>query len=382
MIEISNLRKYYTGGGMARLEVDMTFTDMDSPYSEKTIYLEIAKEHEDLLDGESYNAFVLIPLYLAMYHKQPLHICGKISKQLYHNVKWYIWKILCDYSPALSPVEFIVDGFIDPPKERGKIIGTGFSCGVDSFTTVYDHFAKEEDLDYRINTLFYFRCDGHNAPRKRYKAILSQIKPVAEVLYLPLYTLDTNFSYFQGAVAKMRNHNTSMNFLAFYSCVLSMGRKISKYYISSASSYEQIKEFSKLAHDNAISSFSESYLIPLIRTECTELIIDGCQYRRVDKTKRIADWEIAKKYLNVCWENLADGSNCGKCSKCLRTLFALEVLGKIDEYSALFDLKHYYELENKYKLRCLKGYGKDHFSTENVDFARENNFPMPTLEKK
>lgn len=382
MIEVSNLRKYYKKGGTVRLEVDLNFIDMDSPYSKKTIYLEIAKEHEDMLDDKSYNAFVLTPLYLAMYHKQALHICGKISKRLYQNVKHYIWKILCDYSPALSPVEFSVDGFIDPPKEHGKIIGTGFSCGVDSLTTVYDQFVKQEDLDYRINALFYFRCDGHNISTSRYRAILSQIKPVSEALYLPLYILETNFSYFQSVVTKLRHRTTSMNYLAFYSCILSMGRKISKYYIPSALSYEQMKAHSKSSHDKDITEFCESYFIPLIRTECTELIIDGCQYRRVDKLKRIADWEIARKHLNVCWENLIDGSNCGKCPKCLRTLFNLEILGKIDEYSALFDLKQYYEREHKYKLECLKRYGKEPFATENVDFARENNFPMPTIDSK
>lgn len=131
-----------------------------------------------------------------------------------------------------------------------------------------------------------------------------------------------------------------------------------------------------------MAGFSESYIIPLIQTNNLELIIDGCQYRRVDKIKNIADWDIAQKYLNVCLERTADASNCGVCSKCLRTLLPLEILGKLDSYSAIFDIPKYREVSLDYKIHCLENYDKDPFETENVDFARENNFPMPTLEKK
>ncbi len=144
MIEIANLRKY-ARGEVVRLEADIIFTDMVSPYPEKTIYFEIDKEHGDMLADDSYDAFVLVPLFIAMFHKQDLHIRGNISKKLYQNVIWYVRKIFCDYSPDLSNVNFTVDGFTEPTKEHGKIIGTGISCGVDSLSTIYDHFVKETD---------------------------------------------------------------------------------------------------------------------------------------------------------------------------------------------------------------------------------------------
>ena len=157
MIEVSNLSKYDTGE-VTRLEADIAFHDMASPYPERTIYFEVADENADMLADDSYDAFVLVPLWLAMLHKQTLHIRGKISKRLYQNIKWYIPKILCDFWDALSPAKLIVDGFTDTPEKRGEIIATGMSCGVDSLSTVYDHFVKESDPDYRINALFYFEC--------------------------------------------------------------------------------------------------------------------------------------------------------------------------------------------------------------------------------
>lgn len=46
-----------------------------------------------------------------MYHKQDLHICGKVSKRLYKNIMTYIQTILCEFSDKLSKVNVIVDGF-------------------------------------------------------------------------------------------------------------------------------------------------------------------------------------------------------------------------------------------------------------------------------
>ena len=48
MIEVSNLRKYKTGGKV-KLEADITFQDMASPYPEKTIYFEIDSKFSYML---------------------------------------------------------------------------------------------------------------------------------------------------------------------------------------------------------------------------------------------------------------------------------------------------------------------------------------------
>ena len=376
MIEISNLRKY-TRGDLTRLEVDINFTDMESPYSERTLYFEIDKKFSYMLADDTCDAFVLIPLYLAMLHKQDLHIRGRISAKLYQNIKWYVQKIWCDFYDGLSPITFTVDGFIPPPKKRGKLIGTGISCGVDSLSTIYDHFIRERDANFRINALFYFNCGifGEFGDPQWLELTLNRNEPgkrAAKDLGLPCYYLNSNLHAFRKLVDMNK-----LNFIAVYSCALSLGNAVSRYYVSNGFSYNEIKDFNQHLHNNDMAGFCESYLVPLIQTERTELIIDGCQYRRVDKLKNIVDWDIARKYLNVCWQYTPDGSNCGGCGKCLRTMLPLEIMGKLDDFAAVFYLEKYRELSFRYKIHCLKNYGKDPFETENVDFARENNFPMP-----
>lgn len=82
--------------------------------------------------------------------------------------------------------------------------------------------------------------------------------------------------------------------------------------------------------------------------------------------------------MNVCISRKSDASNCGVCKKCLRTLLPLEILGKLDKFSRVFNIEQYRKNSFNYKVRCLQNYGEDPFETENVDFAREHNFPMPT----
>ena len=380
MIELSGLRKYTTGGAV-RLEADIKFHGMTSPYPERTIYFEVDEANGHMLADDSYDAFVLVPLFVAMFHKQDLRIRGKISKRLFQNVKWYIQRIFCDYSPDLSPVNVIVDGTIVNDK-RGNIVGTGISCGIDSLSTIYDHFIREDDPAYKINALFYFNHDMHNhrtdsSGQVLYKNLLARNRSAAQDLNLPLYSLESNLYVFNDVIIKLRKKFISFSYVSMDSCILALSGAISRYYISNGDSYNEIKIFHDLYHDNDMAGFCDSYFVPLIQTERTELIIDGCQYRRVDKLKRIVDWDIAQKYLNVCWTNNADGSNCGHCPKCLRTLLPLEILGKLDAYAKVFDVEAYKRNSLGYKVHCLKNYGKAPFDTENVDLAKERNFKMP-----
>ena len=365
------------GGGVTRLEADIAFHDMVSPYPERTIYFEVDKANGYMLADDSYDAFVLVPLWLAMLHKQTLHIRGKISKRLYQNVKWYIQKIFCDFYDQLAPVKFIVDGFTSPPKKRGKIIGAGISCGVDSLSTVYDHFVRESDPDYRINALFYFDCGilgqyGVDEKLMRELAInrADPGKQVADELGLPHYYIKSNLQAFRKLQDLIK-----FNYIAVYSHALSLSGAVSRYYVSSERSYEEIKTFPE--HNKDMGCFCESYLVPLIGNERMEIIVDGCQYRRVDKIKNIADWDVARKHLNVCWRYTPDGSNCGKCPKCLRTQLALEILGKLDKFADVFDIDEYKKNSLGFKVQSLKNYGTEPLDTENVDLAKENNFPMP-----
>ena len=378
MIELSGLRKYVSRGGVAvRLEADIKFVDVEgAQYPASTMWFEIKKDYGAAFSDDTYDAFMLVGLYLAMYHKTDLRVRGNVSKKFYKNLSWYIQRILCDFSKELSPAEIIVDGFA-PTKVKGNLIGTGISCGVDSLSTIYDRFVKETDPDYKVNALFIFNCGSHgdfNAAHTQqvFHSRAVRAVAVANDLKLPAVIVDTNLHQF-----RHKNDKDTVLFLSFYSCVLSMQNIIKRYYIPSGCSYNGIKDFGeKMRHD--LATASDSYLIPLIQTERTELIIDGCQYRRVDKIKNISDWDIARKYLNVCLiQKGEDSTNCGECSKCLRTQLTLEILGELENFSQVFDLEKYKKISFNYKVDSIRFVDQEIFFKENVELAAEKNYPMP-----
>lgn len=373
MLTISNIHKELHGD-WTRLVVDIDFGDIKTPFTEKTMWFAVKNENADMLTDQTYDAFVLIPLYLAMYFHTDLHICGKMSKLLYQNIKWYIRQIFCDFSEDLSMVNVKADGFTSI-QGKGNIIGTGISCGIDSLSTIMDHFVKEKDPDYRINTLFIFNCGTHGdyenkASHQLYEERYELNKKAADELGLPVIQVSSNVHAFTHKIGEQK-----MGYIAIYSCAYSLQKVIDKYYTSSTYSYEQVKKYGKRDFDMA--EFCESYLIPLLQTEHTRLIIDGCQYRRSQKTENIAEWDVAQRHLNVC-VNSTDGSNCCICPKCMRTLVPLEALGKLDSFNQVFDLMKY--RKNAYNAKCkmVGHYGVDGFDTDNVDFARKHNLAMPS----
>lgn len=99
--------------GWSRAVADISFSDMQSPYDESNMWFATRSENRAMLSGDSYDAFLLVPLYLAMYHKQDLHICGKVSKRIYKNIMTYIQTILCEFSDKLSKINVTVNGFTD-----------------------------------------------------------------------------------------------------------------------------------------------------------------------------------------------------------------------------------------------------------------------------
>jgi hypothetical protein len=61
---------------------------------------------------------------------------------------------------------------------------------------------------------------------------------------------------------------------------------------------------------------------------------EGITLSRFAKTRLVADWDFALKYLRVCnrVEHYKPGMlNCGKCEKCVRTMVAFLALGKLEK---------------------------------------------------
>lgn len=334
-------------------------------------------EDNDLLSTDSYDAFFLVPLYLGMFYHAKVKIEGKVSKKLYRNMMNYGQQILKNFSSDLDFTDIEVDGFVEEVGSKNSLIGTGISCGVDSLSTIYDRYVKEQDPEYKVNSLFIFNCGTHGdyenkETQQRFIARYEMNKNAADDMNLPIYQVNSNLHAFTHRIAEQK-----MGYFAIYSCILSMSSSIKRYYLASSYSYDEFLMFHSQSHDFDMAEYTESYFVPLIQTERVELVLEGAQYKRSEKTANIADWSIAQKHLNVCIAPQNGAHNCSCCSKCMRTLMPLEAMGKLNDFSEVFDIETYKRNSHKNKVMIMASYKKEGFATDNVDFLNAHEVKMP-----
>ena len=265
-----------------------------------------------------------------------------------------------------------------------EVNGTGISCGVDSLATVYKYYEQEKDLDYKLTHLFFLNCGWHgsldntNTVPLFYKRAL-RAEDAANKMGLPLVKVDSNLHAF------LYDLDDKASYFNLYYIIFAMGKGISKYYLSSSFSYEEVMKYGYRAKNRDFSEYGDPMTLPLLATKNTTIISDGCQYKRSEKTELIADWEVSKEYLNVCCRHSDDSNvdekNCSECIKCNRTLIALDAMGKLDEYSKVFDLNKYKNNKRKILWQLAINYDKDAFSKDNYDFCKEKGMDLPSIKK-
>jgi len=61
------------------------------------------------------------------------------------------------------------------------------------------------------------------------------------------------------------------------------------------------------------------------------LIHFGGDLRREDRVGAIANYQLVRKHLRVCWKNESAAANCSRCEKCVIAMMHLAEHGVLDE---------------------------------------------------
>lgn len=374
-MRISNIHKEYKDG-FAYLTVDVK-----AEYTQKNkLWFSVPQEFESFLTDDVYDAFLVAAIYPAMYYNEPIEIDGNVSPRLYFNVIHYIQNVVKSYRPEMHYVSVTAKGFASP-KQIECGVGTGFSAGVDSFTTFVDHFVKEKNPDFKISALFFFNVGSHGGggekARKKYLERYNLLKDFPKQVGLPYIPLDSNLFDFY-----LDYWEYDAGLFCRSSAILVLQRKISKYYLSSDYSYKEIMYNAFNPHVSSLSGITETFMNPMLSTESLDIITDGAQYTRTEKTELIVDYPPVRDFLNVCvdhWSNQETAKNCGICGKCLRTLIALESLGKLDLFRKVFDIELYKKKAYGYKCFIRVNRNKSIYNRDNYDFAKLHGIRMPSL---
>lgn len=374
---ISNIRIEDKSDGKSYL-----IADLDCGFSDvKNLWFSVDSKHKDWLTADVYDAFLIEALYPAHFYNEEVIVKGKVSPKIWRNVRDFLPAILADFSgsPKNLQNKISVDGVQECSPALVRHVGTGFSGGVDSFCTIKDHLIDETDSEYKLDTLFFFNIgqNGNVKIPETYQRALGRwehTKKVAKELNLNCVMMDSNmFDLY------LPHWEYDAGLLCRIASILVFERSLSKYYISSGYSYGEAMDFSSHSH-HELAHFSDLYLPNLLSTANIEILLDGAQYKRSEKISRIVDLPIAQQNLNVCVNNGSEyiGQNCSCCEKCLRTLFVLEALGKLDKFSSVFDIAKYRSVSLGYKLN-LAYYRKETMSTcDNFNLAYNHQISLPS----
>lgn len=250
--------------------------------------------------GDPFLAAAFLP---AMLQGERLEIdpSMSVSTKLLENII-LLQEIHNCWNPILKKIPVLAKTLPAPAEPLNVGTGSFFSGGVDSMYTFLKH-SKEinhvvfmHGLDFYLNSVTYQSAVERN---------IAFVKVFGKNL-IPVETNHYAFGY---------RYNLSRNLTvgsALASVALLLG--FPRVYVPSSHRY-----------DDLMPMGSHPLTDPLYSNECVQIIHDGAEARRVEKTRKIVESEAALANLRVCFDDM--NANCGKCAKCIRTMIALKLLG-------------------------------------------------------
>lgn len=304
------------------------------------IWFQVEEKYGQYLCTERDDAYLIGILNWALRENHDIICEAPITEDLLYNIKTILMPSIVKYSRELKMINITAP--TAKSLNEGENVGTGCSCGVDSFSSIYNHIDseyKELNLTHLcLNNVGAFNeCYSdygiENVKNERYETT----RKVSKEIGLDLIETDSNFA----EVIKQNHYLTNT-----YSCCFAiyMLQKFWKtYYLASVGL--DYSKFTIIDNDIEDSAHYDLLTLQCFSIPGLKIYSDCGEKNRLQKTSDIAEYSIAQKYLHVC---IHKPYNCGVCSKCMRTLTALDALNKLDNFKSVFDLDTYKKNKHKY----------------------------------
>lgn len=343
--------------------------------NEFVMWYKVEKRYADSLCFERCDAFVVACLYFAMVAGIDIQSDIPITSRLLYQLNEQLIPIYCNEDSGFKPIRVIAE----PASEVEKLysyVGTGISCGVDSFAAIVDHLRDCVPSDHRVTHLAVFNTGSLNykgyehiqslklwweETERQFEYHCNQGKTVAKELGLDFFGVNTNIpDLYQGSFGQSDTYRNN-------SCILATQKMWSNYYYASTGEgHVYITDLRKLC------GFGDISILPNLSLNTLTFYSHGVNWGRLQKIKTIANNPVAIKYLNVCSDGL---ENCGKCAKCIRTFMNLELLGLLDSFKPAFpEMNFYKKYRWKYLTYMRESTPADRFGYEMRQYAKKIHF--------
>lgn len=327
----------------SKLCADVMYNDIKS-----TLWYEVDNKYSKYLCTELADSFLIAILPFAMEKNENIEIIDTpVSDILLFNIKNYLMPTL---SKNVKKYNYInIDAKTSNIKfDTNSHNGSGISRGIDSFCTLKE-FTQDCPKDMVIDYLTFFNIGAHGEydsekAYKLYKKRLVSSKKFADENNYNFLDVNTNISDF--IMIDFEETHTFRNL----SIVFALQKLFKNYYYSSGINIEDFKISEK---DTA---FYDIYIMYLFNNQNVRFYSSGAAMTRLEKTKSVANYELSYDNLSVCFK---DDYNCGKCEKCIRTIYEFYSANNLEKYKNVFDIEYFYNNKNWYERKFWEYYFKN-----------------------
>lgn len=315
--------------------------DIDIDGDNKSVWFEVASEYSKYLCDDRIDAILVGLLSYAMREGHNFESNSYVTDELFFKINEYLIPSLVKYGNNLKNISINIKCKKSISNALG--VGTGCSCGVDSFHSILKHL-NDNNSSFNITHLCinnvgaFNECYKNTGIDKVRQERIRKSKKLAKEIGLPIIVSDSNF-YQEIPQNHLLTHTYSSIF-----AVLCMQKLWKIYYYGSSG-----LDFSYFnLNDNDIKdcAFYELLSLDCFSTSNLKIYSEGGALSRLEKTNDIYENNLVKKYLHVC---TVKEDNCGVCPKCMRTILSLYALcNDLDEYTNVFDIDYFYQNKDKY----------------------------------
>ncbi|OKH21802.1 hypothetical protein [Chroogloeocystis siderophila] len=319
-MRIENLRSE-TNGNLSKVAATVIWEDSDRLTQE--IYFQTTEPFANDLSCNPH-AFLIACIMPAMRQGEArvsinAPICPDLHNGLITAMSW----IRQWYKPERQLVQIEAKVLATPKPRTAERAGFFFSGGIDSLTTLRANrldFLLEHPRSIKDGLLIHGLEVEDSQLFEQIVGSMLNIAQDAGVTLIPVYTnirqLNPDWEFwgkeFQGSVLAAVAHVFAQR--------LSL--------VTIPSSFDIFNLYPYGSHPLLDPNYSSSDL---------QIRHDSILLSRLNKTKLVADWDVALQNLRVCNKTRFIQSgwlNCGQCEKCLRTMTALLALGVLDKTRA------------------------------------------------
>ena len=284
--------------GRARLIAEIRIGEGDV----RPLWFEVEEKYGQYLCAERSDAFLIGLLNFAQREWLDIVCEAPVSAQLLYQIRTYLIPSLARNSKAMheTRIEAPMD---DAPMANAGGVGTGISCGVDSLHVV-KNYAHSPYPGLSLTHLCLNNVGAYIEGKGQYTWQAEHARQFAKEMGIENHLLTHTYS----------------SCFAIYAM-----QKLWKVYFYASAGYDLQEAFSLRDNERHSSDHYELLSLDCFSTRTLQIYSEGMAITRFEKERELADWPPAQKYLHVC--TMDTGPNCGHCSKCLRTLTALDALG-------------------------------------------------------